>query len=134
MSSNPFVAILDPSTGNVGTVSATGEMSVKFLSTPAVTTTPTTSSTPTLTSVTSSATLVQLLASNVNRKGAIIHNDSGHTLLLVLGSVGSLTSYTDQVLSNNTWSMGELGVLFTGVISGIWNGADAKAAKITELT
>ncbi len=133
MSSNPFVAILDPSTGNVGTVSATGEMSVKFLSTPAVTITPTTSATATLTSVASSATTVVLLASNASRKGAILQNGSTKTLFIAYAATASLVIYTDEVLAGNTWEMSGTGIPYTGVISGIWSAVNG-TAHLTELT
>ena len=88
------------------------------------------SSTGTQTNVASSATNVNLLASNANRLGAIIFNDSTSVLFVKLGSTASATSFAYRMPSNSTL---EIPYGYTGAIDGIWVSANGNA-RITELT
>jgi len=74
-----------------------------------------------------------LLASNPERKGAIIFNDSTAILYLLLGTgVASSTNHTLQLAAN-----GGLFKLdrfdYTGMIRGAWVSANGNA-RVTELT
>lgn len=90
--------------------------------------------TATLTNVTSSATSVQLLASNVARLGVVIYNDSTSLLYVKFGTTASTTSYTVEVPNDDWFALpGDMGVVYTGRIDGIWAAANG-AARITELT
>lgn len=84
------------------------------------------------TSVAASAADVQLLASNVNRKGGSIFNDSASaTLYVALGATAASTaSYTAQVLPGGLY---ELPKNYTGEVRGIWSAAVGNA-RVTELT
>lgn len=91
-----------------------------------------TSSTSTLTNVASSASSVSILASNANRKGMILFNDSTATLYLKFGTTASATSYTVQIASNGYFEMPNPTV-YTGALDGIWSSANGNA-RVTELT
>lgn len=90
--------------------------------------------TATLSNVTASATSVQLLAANTARLGVVIYNDSTAILYVKFGTTASTTSYTLEV-PNEDWVAlpGEMGVVYTGRIDGIWAAANG-ACRITELT
>jgi hypothetical protein len=84
-----------------------------------------------VTSVASSAASVTLLASNASRRGATIYNDGNFNLFVKLGTTASLTSFTVR-LGNGSYYEVPFG--YTGRIDGIWSGANATTARITELT
>ncbi len=92
--------------------------------------TPIRSSTGSHTDVASSATNVTILASNVNRLGATIFNDSTKTLYLKLGATASTTSYTLKLGPDGYF---EVPFGYTGIIDGIWSAANGNA-RVTELT
>lgn len=91
------------------------------------------STTSTLTNVAGSATTVSILASNANRKGAMIFNDSTATLYLKFGTTASTTSYTVQIASNGYYEFPANPGLYTGACDGIWSAANG-SARITELS
>lgn len=82
------------------------------------------------TTVAGSATSVSLLASNSNRLGATIANDSTAALYVKLGATASTTSYTIKLLQDDYY---EIPYGYTGEIDGIWASATGNA-RITELT
>jgi len=84
----------------------------------------------TTSSVVSSATNVTLLASNANRLGATIYNDSTQILYVKLGTTASSSSYTVQMDTNSYY---EVPFGYTGNIDGIWTSANGNA-RIDELT
>jgi hypothetical protein len=95
-----------------------------------------------VTRVAASATNVTLLALNTARRGACLTNSSAtQPLYLKLGATASISggaeSYT-AVLAPNTGSGGgyyEVPFGYTGIIDGIWGGADASGeCLVTELT
>lgn len=89
------------------------------------------SATGTQTSVASSATDVTILASNANRLGATIYNDSTQILYLLLASATSSTSlYSVQLVAGAYF---EVPFGYTGVIKGIWASANGNA-RVTENT
>ncbi len=81
------------------------------------------STTATATSVSSSTTNVQLLALNVNRKGASFMNDSTANLLIEFGSTASRTAYTVKVPAGGYF---EIPFFYTGVIAGLWDAASGR--------
>ena len=83
-----------------------------------------------VTSVAGSATSVTLLASNANRLGATITNDSTVILRAKFGATASATSYTVRLVPDAYY---EVPYGWTGVIDGIWDSA-AGSARLTELT
>jgi hypothetical protein len=93
------------------------------------TTKETRAATPTQSSVAGSASSVSLLASNANRLGATIYNDSTAILYLKLGTTASTTSYTAQLPSNGYY---EVPFAYTGAIDGIWATSTGNA-RVTEL-
>jgi hypothetical protein len=95
-----------------------------------ITTSPASSATSSVTSVASSATNVTLLASNANRRGATVFNDSNKTLYLKLGATASTTSYTAQLGVSDYY---EVPFAYTGIIDGLWSSVNG-SARITELT
>jgi hypothetical protein len=90
------------------------------------------SATPTQSSVADSASSVTILASNANRLGATIHNDSSAVLYLKLGATASTTSYTAYMIQHAYY---EVPFGYTGVIDGIWASDPGDgAARVTEFT
>ena len=85
--------------------------------------------TSTVTAVTSSATVVTLLAANTARVGALVVNNSTATLYLKLGSAASLTSWSVQLDPGAYWEMPRR--YYTGIITGIWSAVNGDA-KVTE--
>jgi hypothetical protein len=83
-----------------------------------------------VTTVAASITSVTLLASNANRRSAIILNDGTDILYVKYGTTASTASFT--------WKLeaGEYAVVddYNGRIDGIWDVASVVGAKITELT
>ncbi len=97
----------------------------------AVSVQPTAATSTSVTSVAASASNVELLASNTNRLGATIWNESTTaTLYLKMGITASITSYTAQVFPSGYF---ELPYGYTGEIDGIWSAAVGNA-RITEVT
>lgn len=82
------------------------------------------------TSVGSSATTVTLLASNSDRVGATIYNDSTVALYVKLGAAASTTSFTIKMAADGYY---EVPFGYTGVIDGIWVSATGNA-RIVEIT
>lgn len=82
-----------------------------------------------------SVTAVDLLASNANRMPGtkIINTSLTRTLTVGYGSgTPSATSFYTKLVPGEEW---EMPGLFTGLIRGIWDGADAAGyAVVTELT
>ena len=95
-----------------------------------LTTKETRSATPAQSSVAGSATNVTLLASNANRLGATIYNDSTAVLYLKLGATASTTSFTQKMQPDGYY---EVPFGYTGIIDGLWASATGNA-RITELT
>lgn len=89
------------------------------------------SGTGTLTSVTGAAADTTILASNANRLGATVYNDSTAALYLLLSNAtSSATVFTIKVAPGGYV---EVPFTYTGVIKGIWTAANG-AARVTEFT
>lgn len=84
-----------------------------------------------VTSVNDTASSTTLLASNANRLGFSVYNDSTVTLYLKYGATASLTSFTVPILAagyfEDPWR-------YTGVVDAIWASDASGAARITELS
>jgi hypothetical protein len=91
--------------------------------------------TATLSNVADAATSTTLLAANTSRLGAIIYNDSTSKVWVKFGSAASSTSFTFEI-PNDDWIAipGEMGVVYTGIITGIWETDAGGSARVTELT
>lgn len=88
------------------------------------------STTGTLTSVSASVTTVSLLASNSNRKGFVLFNDSTAILYVAFSATSSTSAYSVKLFPNAAYTSD---LDYTGVISGIWAAANG-AVKVTEFT
>lgn len=88
------------------------------------------SATPTQTSVNDTAVSTTLIASNANRLGATIFNDSTVALYVKLGGTASTTSFTIKLDAQDYY---EIPFGYTGVVDGIWASDASGAARITEL-
>ena len=87
--------------------------------------------TATVTSVPGSVTSVTLLASNTNRRQAMIHNDSTTSVLFVkFGAGAAATSFTTRLPAGSFFELPW--PIYTGLISGVWDVATGNA-RITEL-
>lgn len=93
---------------------------------------PPTSSTATITSAAGSASSVVLSASNTNRKGWYVFNDSTAILYLAFAATSAINAYTVQIPANSFYEMPPEPV-YTGTLSGIWSAANGNA-RITELS
>lgn len=88
------------------------------------------STTPGQTSPAPTGSTTTVLASNANRIGATVFNESTATAYLKLGATASLTSYSLQLLPGAYY---EVPFSYTGVIDGITAGQTAQL-RVTELT
>jgi hypothetical protein len=88
------------------------------------------SSSPTCTNVVAAVADTSLLASNPNRLGCSIYNDSVAVLYLKLGSGASATSFT---IALGRYDYYEAPANYVGRINGYWSAATG-AARITELS
>jgi len=106
------------------------------LKTEAVVSTGDAPTTGTITSVNDAASDTTILASNANRKGATIYNDSPSVLYLALASVtSSTTNYSVQLAAYDYYELPVCdGGVYTGIIKGIWSANASGAARVTELT
>jgi hypothetical protein len=87
----------------------------------------------TISSVPSQDTNINLLASNANRRGVIIHNSDAGPLFIKYGATATATtSYTYKIPTGEHWEMP--GPIYTGAIDGIWTTSGSGSAVITELT
>lgn len=87
--------------------------------------------TPSQSSVNDSASNVTVLASNANRLGATVFNDSDQALYLKLGATASTTSFTVKMAAGSYY---EVPFNYTGIIDGIWAADSTGAARVTEVT
>jgi hypothetical protein len=96
------------------------------------------SGTSTLSNVPENVASVTLLASNANRLGFVIENDTDDILLVKFGTTASATSFTRAIPPRGSLSTDDIGVNYTGRIDGIWldntGTVGHDAARITELT
>lgn len=89
-------------------------------------------STAAITSVSDSASAVDLLVANADRKGCVIFNDSTEILYVALGATATTSAFTYRLVPNATLELyGEKN--YTGLISGIWANNAAGAARITSV-
>lgn len=93
-----------------------------------VKTTPATSAT--LANVASSASNVTLQASNANRRGLMIFNDSTAILYVKFGATATSSSYTVQMAAGAYYEFPS--PIYTGIVDGIWASANGNA-RMTEI-
>lgn len=84
----------------------------------------------TLANVASSASSVTLQASNANRRGWMVFNDSTAILYVKFGATASATSYVVQIPAGGYYEMPL--PTYTGVVDGIWASANGNA-RVTEI-
>jgi hypothetical protein len=90
------------------------------------------SDTPIRSSVNSGTTSVTILASNSNRKGAVILNSDANALMLdVSGGTAASTRYQVKLTTDQTYAV-EAG--YTGLITGIWAADGTGVADVVEYT
>ena len=87
--------------------------------------------TATLSNVADSATSVTLLASNTNRLGATLFNDSNKLCYVKFGATASSTSFTVKMQGDAYY---EVPFGYTGIIDGIWSANSSGSMRVTELT
>lgn len=85
-----------------------------------------------VTSVTAAAVSTAILASNANRRMAILVNDSDKVAYVKLGATASTTSYSYRLAPLQTL---ELAVpVYTGAIDAIWDSSPTGSMRVTEIT
>lgn len=88
--------------------------------------------TGTLTSVDSTTVSGTILAANTNRLGATIYNTDANALYILFGSgTASASNLAWSIASNSQY---QIPFGYTGVVTGVWAGDGAGAAKVTEFT
>lgn len=89
-------------------------------------------STTSVTSVTAAAVSTSILASNGNRRMAILVNDCDKIAYVKLGATASTTSYSYRLTPLQTL---ELAVpVYTGAIDAIWDSSPTGSMRVTEIT
>ena len=93
------------------------------------------SSTNTTSSVAGSVSVQTLIASNANRLGGTVYNDSSAVLYIKLGPSASTSDFTALIASNSSGVGGyyEIPFGYTGIVTGVWSSA-AGNARCGELT
>lgn len=91
-----------------------------------------TTSTGTITSVANSTSSVSVLASNANRKGFILHNDSTTTVFVAYSATATLTAFTLRLTSQASYFSNQLPI-YRGALSAISSAVNG-SLRITELT
>lgn len=115
-------AALPAGTNNIG--------DVDVLTLPAVVAA--TYSTSSVTSVTSSATSTNILASNANRRMAIMVNDADKNCYVKLGATASTTSFSYKLTPGQTLELPM--PVYTGAIDAIWDAGPTGSMRVTEIT
>jgi hypothetical protein len=86
-----------------------------------------------LSSVATSTTAVVLVAQNASRQGLyIVNENSAENLFLAFGATATLTGYSVKLAPGAEYEMPT--ALFTLLVSGIWDGATAGFARVTEIS
>lgn len=89
----------------------------------------------TVANIAESAASVALLASNANRLGWSIYNDSDAALNIHFGAVASATAFVIRLLPRAFTSSRDFGnTVFTGAINGIWDSAPGTAGHVSART
>ena len=89
-------------------------------------------STSSVTSVVSAAVSTSILASNANRRMAILFNDCDKAVYVKLGATASTTSFSYKLSPAQTL---ELPIpLYTGAIDAIWDAAPTGSMRVTEIS
>lgn len=92
----------------------------------------TTYSTSSVTSVVSAAVSTSILASNANRRMAILFNDCDKAVYVKLGATASTTSFSYKLSPAQTL---ELPIpLYTGAIDAIWDATPTGSMRVTEIS
>jgi len=84
-----------------------------------------------LTNVGASATTVQLLAANNNRKQAVMVNDADKTVYIKFGTTATTSSYSYLLTPGQTLELPK--PVYTGRIDAIWAAAPTGSMRITEI-
>ena len=117
-------------TYNTGTAGTAGQLLVGSVAVTSMDSLPVFLDTSSLTNVASSASSVNLVTTNPNRKRVNIANDSTQVLFIKFGTTASSTSYTYRLTSNTSISIAS--EEWSGNIDGIWAAANGNA-RITEI-
>jgi len=115
-------AALPAGTNNIGDVDVLSLPSVAL----------TTYSTSSVTSVVSAAVSTSILASNANRRMAILVNDTDKTVYVKLGATASVTSYSYRLTPLQTLEIPF--PIYTGAIDAIWDSSPTGSMRVTEIT
>ena len=130
--SDPVLGGSESPTGKSAALQSNADKDLKVtLDSEAITANPGRPATPAVTQVSSSASSVTLKASNANRLGLTIQNDSTAVLYVKFGATASASSYTVKMVAGAYYEAPA--PVYTGIVDGIWASATGNA-YITELT
>jgi len=73
-----------------------------------------------------------IVASNANRRGLIVVNDSTGFLFLKMGAGGDSSDWTIRLPPRATWEAED--PAYTGPVTGAWNSVGSGFARITEIS
>lgn len=85
-----------------------------------------------VTSVTSAATSTSILASNANRRMAIMVNDADKNAYVKLGTTASTTSFSYKLAPGQTLELPF--PVYTGAIDAIWDSSPTGSMRVTEIS
>jgi hypothetical protein len=116
-----------------GSITVDGSVSVAGTATVTGTVTPVKISggTATLANVSDTASSTAILASNANRVGFAVFNDSTSALYLKFGTTASSTAFTVKLDAGAYYELAGNGV-YTGPLDGVWVSDASGAARVTE--
>lgn len=89
-------------------------------------------STSAVTSVASAATSTSILASNANRRMAIMVNDADKNVYVKLGTTASTTSFSYKLTPGQILELPT--PVYTGAIDAIWDAGPTGSMRVTEIT
>lgn len=84
-----------------------------------------------ISTISASNTSIQLLPANSTRENFIITNESTTVLYLTFGSTSSQTLFSIKLDPSDFYESSH--IVYTGIISGIWDGTPSGFARITEV-
>lgn len=120
-----------PATGVITVQGIAGGTAIPVSVSGSVTTTVDKSTTSTTTSVVGATSNTVVLASNANRLGATLYNNTSKNMYVKLGTAASTSSFTTVLMKGVFW---EVTSDYTGEIDAVWDTGVAGNVLVTELT
>lgn len=120
-----------PATGVITVQGIAGGTAIPVSVSGSVTTTVDKSTTGTVTSVAGSTSNTTVLASNANRLGATLYNNTNKNMYVKMGTSASTSSFSTLLMKGDFW---EVTSDYTGKIDAVWDSGVTGNVLVTELT